>query len=379
MLTSTGGDSSAPSGGLLNQQSTGHTPPPPPSNSSTTAAGPTPSRLFSLFEECVEHGIWASLETFTRRGEVCVDFSCRLRARALPRRAANNRNVERTRQWKEAKQQRRRHSPPNPAPFTAAPPAQDAVNVPAHATSTPAATRTFAEVAANPVHEKESTAASQTVNAATKAAAGFKGRASTAGHPKRVAKTALAASRVSKRSAILSKKRAATAAAKNVPASPADDDETAPELLRGKEGETKLDSTLEISLAVSSPPQLPPSSPPSSLSPLPPSPSLSPPSTYHNPCDCPTPCSEEDFHDETWEEGVRLNTFKPPWENVFPHVPSLRRCRFCKEPLPNGGGGKDNGDDDRDSDSNEECQDCKDLSVFCLVKKYAPRWRYPNK
>ena len=144
-------------------------------------------------------------------------------------------------------------------------------------------------------------------------------------------------------------------------ASPADEDEAAPELLRGKEGEPRLDSTLEISLDVSSPPPPPPSTPP-----CPPSPSSS-----HEPCDCTTPCTEKDYHDETWDDGVRLNTFEPPWATVFPHHKCLRRCRFCKEPLPED-------DSDTGKEDQEECQDCKDLSVFCLVKKFAPRWRYPT-
>jgi hypothetical protein len=216
------------------------------------------------------------------------------------------------------------------------------------------------------------TATAKTVKAATKAAAGVKGRSATSAHPKKAAKTALAASRVSQRSAILSKKKAA-AAATNVPASPADDGETAPELLRGKEGESRLDSTLEISLAVSPPPPPSPSLPPSSSSPSPPSPSS--PLSYHNPCDCETPCTEKDYHDETWEDGVRLNTLEPPWARVFPHYRALSRCRFCKEPLPDED--DDTGGDSGD-DSNGECQDCKELSVLCLVKKYAPRWRYPT-
>ena len=53
---------------------------PPPSNSSTTqvAAGPTPSRLLSLFEECVEYGVWARLETYRKRGAVLIGFNCEL-------------------------------------------------------------------------------------------------------------------------------------------------------------------------------------------------------------------------------------------------------------------------------------------------------------
>jgi hypothetical protein len=29
-------------------------------------------------------------------------------------------------------------------------------------------------------------------------------------------------------------------------------------------------------------------------------------------------------------------------------------------------------------DTDGDCTDCKELTVFTLVKKYAPRWRYPN-
>jgi len=80
-------------------------------------------------------------------------------------------------------------------------------------------------------------------------------------------------------------------------------------------------------------------------------------------CDCTGDC-EDDFHDEVWEDGYRLNTCNPSWERVFP---SLRgRCRFCRKNLPTG------------PESEDECEDCDELSTFQLVKKYAHRWRYPN-
>ena len=199
METSSGGDSGAPSGELQDQHLTV---PPPPPGSSAVRTGPTPSRLLALFEECVEHGIWASLESFTSRGEVVVDFSCRVRAANNQQRQRNEteraRNVERTRRWKENRQQRRQ-PPPSTLPSKAAPPAK-AVNVPA--TSTPAPAKSFAQVVSE---------SATTVNATASVAAGLKGRKTTLAHPKKIAKTTLTASRVSQRAALLSKRRAVAA------------------------------------------------------------------------------------------------------------------------------------------------------------------------
>ena len=303
-----------------------------------------------------------------------MDFSCRVRAcaRAEPRAAPTNRNVERTKKWRESRRRQQRHRPDplNPSPPAAAPPAPEAVNGPAQATSTPAAARSFAEVAAVPACSTKATAIAKTVNAANRAAAGSKARKATAAHPKKIAKSTLAASRVSQRSALLSKKRAA--AATNVPAASADEDEAVPELLRGSKGKARLNS-LEISLAASPPP--PPSPSPPSSPTSPPPPPLSP----HNPCDCASPCKEKDYHDVEVEDGKRLSTRDPPWERVFPFYKSLRRCRFCKEPLPERDEeevGEKNGDNGYDTDG--DCTDCKELTTFTLIKKFAPRWRYPK-
>ena len=320
--------------------------------------------------------MWASLETFNRRGEVVVDFSCRLltpspaavTANATRQRqpeTARTRNAARTKKWKTSQQKRR-----NPAliPTSNAPPANavnvQATNAPAPATSTPvtsapAAVRTFAEVAAEPASGSK---------AAATATAGQKRLKAPQANPKKGAKTALAASRVSQRAALLSKKRAA-AAAVEVPAvtptpTAADQEEAAPEVLRETEGETGHNVSFNISLVASPPPQQ--VSPPSLPPPSPPPPKL-------KNCDCSISC-EEDFHDEMWEDGVRLNTLKPGWDRVFPRFRSLRRCRFCKEPLAERG---DDGDDEG-SDSEGECPDCHKLSTFTLVKKFAPRWRYPK-
>jgi len=90
---------------------------------------------------------------------------------------------------------------------------------------------------------------------------------------------------------------------------------------------------------------------------------LSPPPKVKE-CDCTSDCEEEDFHTEEWEDGCRLNTIKPPWVTVFPK--RRGKCRFCMVLLPLSQEGKG------------ECDDCVDLSTFQLVKKHAPRWRYPK-
>jgi hypothetical protein len=94
-------------------------------------------------------------------------------------------------------------------------------------------------------------------------------------------KNTLAASRVSQRAAILSKKRTASA----VPATSPNQvfEEDAPELLREKDGGAGLDQSLDLS---STPP--PPPRPP--LTPSTPSPRA-------KSCDCTEDCVEDGFHD----------------------------------------------------------------------------------
>ena len=202
MVTSTGGDGGASSGGFSNHYLTGQ-PTPPPSNIMLLAAGPSPSRLLALFEECGQHGVWASLETYRSRGEVWYDFSCHVRAyphtvAGISRQRTEEdraRNFASTRRWKENK---RHHPPPPPhtSPSKVAPPAS-AVNVPATATSPPISSKSFAEVAAEPASGRRGTNTAQTVNFVESATAGKKGRKTSLAHPTKVTKTALAASRVS--------------------------------------------------------------------------------------------------------------------------------------------------------------------------------------
>jgi len=72
---------------------------------------------------------------------------------------------------------------------------------------------------------------------------------------------------------------------------------------------------------------------------------------------------DNDFDEEEWEDGRRLNTCDPPWPSVFPV--NNKRCRFCRRlpPEPDGDG---------------ECVECDKYTTFQLVKKYAPRLRYPK-
>jgi hypothetical protein len=167
-------------------------------------------------------------------------------------------------------------------------------------------------------------------------------------HPAKHAKNTLVASRVSQRAALLSKRRAAAAVA--TPPSDADEEEPAPEVLRGNEGETAFN----ISLGSSSPPTPSP-------------PLLTPPSARvcvpeqarvgeaHDSADE----FDVDFEEEEWEDGRHLNTRDPPWIRVFPL--STLVCRFCRKlpPEPDG-----------------DCIECGKLTTFQLVKKHAPRWRY---
>ena len=394
-MTATGGDGGASGGEPENPaRLTGPRPPPLNANSTPQTASLTTSRLFSLFEECVEHGIWARLETFKQRGVACVDFSCRLRTvcnptdeSELPRarkprsKRGRERNVARTKTWKQTRRQSR-HSPPTQA----APPATTAVNVPALGSSSSPARRSFAEVAAQPA----TSAAPNAVKAAEMATAGRRGAKATLAHPKKVAKVALAASRVSQRAAVLAKKRA-VAETPTATASPSpftsDNEEVAPEILRGIEGETGLNSTAEISLVASpqspplpqspqSPPspqssQSPPSPQSSQSSQSPTSPPSPPPTQSSSPVssatnrkkcngvDCTVEC-EVDYYDERIVDGRRLNTQKPDWCAVFPLRKGL--CRFCEKSLP--------GLDD------ENCSKCFKKTILQLVLKYGPRWCY---
>jgi hypothetical protein len=223
-------------------------------------------------------------------------------------------------------------------------------------------------VAATPAGSK--TGPAETVNVASTATAGLKRQKMASAHPKKAAKSTLAASRVSKRAALLAKKRtmattSADAAVNVNDDGAAADDEAPPEALRGAKGRTSL-SSLDLSLGASLPtPSTPP--PPSCIESTPTPP---PPPPLVKTCMCVDPdceiCTvecEADFFDEKYEEGeYRLNTRKPDWAWVFRCKDGI--CRFCKKPL------------DDDDDGDENCAECGNTSVFQLVLKYAPRWQY---
>ena len=139
-----------------------------------------------------------------------------------------------------------------------------------------------------------------------------------------------------------------------------------PEQNRGGEGGKTADCEANISVdeaqeRVEEPVLLPPQSP----------------QLLDLPCDSPAPEGEEiasldqtleegfdaDFDEEVWEDGRRLNTCNPPWTSVFPV--NSKRCRFCRRlpPEPDGDG---------------DCLECDKYTTFQLVKKYAPRSRYPK-
>ena len=60
-----------------------------------------------------------------------------------------------------------------------------------------------------------------------------------------------------------------------------------------------------------------------------------------------------------WEDGRRLNTCRPSWERVRYLFRSREgSCRFCKKKLP------------PDQESDDEGEECDELSTFQLVKKY---------
>jgi hypothetical protein len=304
--------------------------PPPPSNSSTTqTAGPTPSRLLSLFKECVDNGVWARLVTYRRRGTICVDFNCQIEVSptagataaavgANPRRQPNRLSkkrrewkMERMRKWKESRNHRH-HPPPSTVPDSAALPAATTAAVIEPA---PTITRSYADVVVQAPNVPAT--AAHTENVATTATAGQRGRKASVTDPKKRAKDTLVASRTSQRAAVLSKKRGVedmpTAASS---LSAVEEDEAAPEILRGMEGETRLDS-LELSLNASPPPPPPPLSPPSQPTPGPSTAISSPKERTCNCTECTVEC-EEDYYDEKVEDGRLLNTRKPDWGWVFP-------------------------------------------------------------
>ena len=164
----------------------------------------------------------------------------------------------------------------------------------------------------------------------------------TAANPSKRAKRTLEASRVTRRASLGRQKRAASAASTKKA-----EEEAAPEVLRGTEGETALNISSDMSLATS-PPQPPPTL------------DLTNPSVKQ--CDCSFDC-EDDF--QLWEDGVRLNTLKPPWQRVFYVMPGC--CRFCRKPM-----------EKREDDDIGECLECEQLSEFECVKKFAPRWCCPR-
>jgi len=158
------------------------------------------------------------------------------------------------------------------------------------------------------------------------------------------AKAALAASRASQRAAALAKRRGAAA-------SQLSDTSQSPEKLRESGGDITLNITdAEGADGVG-------------------------PSLDQTPEDIIDPTqqasavtSEPDYNEELWENGICLNTRRPPWQGVFPPR-GPKFCRFCEGvPMPN------QDPDDKDF----VCVDCNKLSTFQLVVKYAPRWRYYN-
>ena len=359
------GDGGASRGGIWKQSLTVQQPatltvqqPATSPASSNQPALTAPSRLFALFEECVNNGLWAKLETSRRRGMLCVDFSCQIQAGKPAdyesRRSAKRRawNKERTKKWREAKRLRR---PPAADPPTSTP--VDAAG----------ASKSFAEIVAQPASKTANASTPPAVRPDDKAGSGQIGPKMTRPHPRKVAKATLAATRVSQRAALLSKRRAAVAGATTeIPAatpSAADEMEATPEVLRGTEGGARLKS-LDISLDASTPPMphLPPSSPVADPPPIAKS------CCCTDPEECTVEC-EADYLEVMYEEAshggrYRLSTQKPVWTWVFP----IRKgcCRFCKTPLT-----------DKDADLN--CYECGNISVFQLIVKYAARFYYLNR
>ena len=386
MGSSTGGDGGPSGGGILNNQLTGKSPP-TSSRSVHPAAGLNTSRLLALFEECVDQGVWASLETVTRQGAVNLEFCCRIEANQLASRAADQalsqrrrnrlnermraRNVERTREWREIRRQHRQHPPPTAA--TTPPTAHTAtMEGAAPASGKTTAARTFAAVAAQPaqVTPVNPIAATEALNSTGPLAASSRGRKVTSTHPAKRAKNTLVASRVSKRAALLSKRREATNT-ENLASPPIHnkEEEEIPEVLRG----TDVDDgewALEVSLGPSSPPP-----PPLLPATTPPAANVLDNNSYDSSdssesgIEHRTDITEADFLQDVWEGGHRLNTRDPSWETVFPFV-GEKYCRFChktpmKEPVV---------EDTREY----ECEDCFKLTTLQLIVKHAVRSLYPT-
>ena len=310
-----GGDSGASGGCISQHQLAGQS---PHSFSTRPAAGLTHSRLLDLFQECVDNGFWASLETNRRRGgAVVVDFRCRIEAtssaavnqapssrrrRSRPNQRKRARNMERTREWRETRQQHRQHPPPA---STISPPAAKTATVEGPITGEITAARSFAAVAAQPVKEVPATATpaagAQAVKTVLTTVAGNRGPKATGSNPTKRAKNIMVASRASQRAKILSKRRAVTDT--ETPATPPKrnnkEEGATPEILRGIDGVRALDLSLD--------PPYPP--PPPSLPPLTP---VAAQATGDS-CDSSesgvehrTAITEADFYQDVWEGRPRL-------------------------------------------------------------------------
>jgi hypothetical protein len=158
----------------------------------------------------------------------------------------------------------------------------------------------------------------------------------------------------------------ATAATLATATSESNEEDDAPEVLRGTDEEKALNISLDSS---SLSPQLPPflTPPPAATS----STGESSDTDDDSGIEYRTSITESDFKQEKWENGHRLNTQDPSWERVFPCI-GAKHCRFCKkkpmaEPVVEG------------YPQEYECESCFKLSTFQLVLKFAPRYKYPVK
>ena len=255
--------------------------------------------------------------------------------------------------------QQGRHPPPT---VTTSPPVASLATVKgAEPTTTGKNTvaSSFAAVAALP---SKSTATTEAVKVARPAAACSREQKATRTHPTKRAKSNLVASRASQRAAILSKRRAATN--RETPALPPleyKEGEATPEILRGIDGVKALD----LSLGPPSPllpPLLPPLTPDAVLNTAMDSDS-SESGIAHR-----TDETEADYHEDVWEDGRRLNTREPNWENVFPFA-GVGFCRFCH--------GKAMPDPVVEDTREYECEGCFKLTTLQLIVKHAIRSLYP--